>query len=129
MERMLEEARMKARRGRGEHSEFLEVVGRRVRSARAARRMSRRMLCEASGVSQRFIAHLEHGEGNISIVRLKAIADALGVTAAALIADAQQPAERPITPSAIADLYSHAGAREQKAVADLLTRRGSPVHA
>lgn len=128
MERMLEEARMKARRSRGDHSEFLEVVGRRVRTARAARRMSRRMLCEASGVSQRFIAHLEHGEGNISIVRLKAIADALGVPAAALIADAQ-PSERPITPSTIADLYSHAGAREQKAVADLLTRRGSPVHA
>lgn len=118
---------MKARRAHGEHAEFLEVVGHRVRSARAARRMSRRMLCEASGVSQRFIAHLEHGEGNISIVRLKAIADALGVTAAALIAEVS-PAERPVAPSAIADLYSHAGAREKEAVARLLIR-GTPVHA
>lgn len=129
MERMVEDARMKARRAHGEHAEFLEVVGRRVRSARAARRMSRRMLCEASGVSQRFIAHLEHGEGNISIVRLKAIADALGVPAAALIADVPAQAERTVSPAAIADLYHHAGAREKKAVADLLTRRGAPVHA
>ncbi len=87
------------------------------------------MLCEASGVSQRFIAHLEHGEGNISIVRLKAIADALGVPAAALIADVPTPAERTVSPAAIADLYNHAGLREKKAVAELLTRRRVLVHA
>ena len=122
MERMIEEARMDARSTRGDdHSGFLATVGRRVRTARAARRMSRRMLCEASGVSQRFIAHLEHGEGNISIVRLKAIADALGVSAAALIADGPVQAERAVAPATIADLYRHAGAREKKAVAELLT--------
>lgn len=129
MERMVEDARMKARRAQGDNAEFLETVGRRVRSARAARRMSRRMLCEASGVSQRFIAHLEHGEGNISIVRLKAIADALGVPVAALITDMPAPAERTVSPAAIADLYNHAGVREQRAVAELLTRRGNLVPA
>ncbi len=129
MEMMVEDARARSRRAHSDHADFLEIVGRRVRTARAARRMSRRMLCEASGVSQRFIAHLEHGEGNISIVRLKAIADALGVSVAALIADGPPAAERTVSAAAIADLYHHAGAREKQAVAELLTRRGVPVHA
>lgn len=57
---------------------FLLEVGDRVRAARARRSMSRRSLSEASGVSQRYLAQLEAGSGNISIVLLKRVADALG---------------------------------------------------
>jgi XRE family transcriptional regulator, aerobic/anaerobic benzoate catabolism transcriptional regulator len=57
---------------------FLLEIGERVRAARARRSMSRRSLSEASGVSQRYLAQLEAGSGNISIVLLKRVADALG---------------------------------------------------
>ena len=62
----------------GEGLAFLLEVGDRVRAARARRSMSRRLLSEASGVSQRYLAQLEAGSGNISIVLLKRVADALG---------------------------------------------------
>jgi XRE family transcriptional regulator, aerobic/anaerobic benzoate catabolism transcriptional regulator len=58
-------------------SAFLAAVGRRARAARAGANMSRRRLAEVSGVSQRYLAQLEAGDGNISIVLLKRIAEAL----------------------------------------------------
>lgn len=57
---------------------FLEMVGERVRSARLRKTISRKQLSKISGVSQRYIAQLESGEGNISILLLRRIADALG---------------------------------------------------
>lgn len=62
-------------------------VGDRVRAARATRRMSRRALSEASGVSPRYLAQLESGEGNISIALLLRVAMALDLRIEALVAD------------------------------------------
>ncbi|HZV21202.1 MAG TPA: helix-turn-helix domain-containing protein, partial [Hyphomicrobiales bacterium] len=56
---------------------LLLLVGRRVRSVRARMGLSRRVLAEKSGVSQRYLAQLESGQGNISIGLLQKIADAL----------------------------------------------------
>jgi len=56
---------------------YLAAVGARVRELRASRRLSRRALAEQAGLSQRFIAQLEAGYGNISVKRLKALVDAL----------------------------------------------------
>ena len=56
---------------------FLENVGSRVRALRTERGYSRKELSKRCGVSQRFIAQLEGGEGNISICRLKGIVDAM----------------------------------------------------
>jgi XRE family aerobic/anaerobic benzoate catabolism transcriptional regulator len=56
---------------------LLVSVGERVRNARARMGISRRMLAEKSGVSQRYLAQLETGHGNISIALLLRIADAL----------------------------------------------------
>ena len=56
---------------------FLASVGARVRAIRNERGFSRKELSRRCGVSQRFIAQLEGGEGNISIGRLKGIVDAL----------------------------------------------------
>ncbi len=56
---------------------LLILVGERVRSARARVGISRRELAEKSGVSQRYLAQLEAGQGNISIGLLLRIADAL----------------------------------------------------
>jgi XRE family aerobic/anaerobic benzoate catabolism transcriptional regulator len=56
---------------------LLVSVGERVRNARARMGISRRTLAEKSGVSQRYLAQLEVGQGNISIGLLLRIADAL----------------------------------------------------
>jgi len=55
---------------------FLEQLGQRVRQARQRLRMSRKDLARASGVSERYLAQLETGRGNISVLLLRAIADA-----------------------------------------------------
>lgn len=57
--------------------QFLAMVGDRVRSARARKGISRRVLSEISGVSPRYLAQLESGKGNISIALLLKIGDAL----------------------------------------------------
>lgn len=61
----------------GDIAEFVAMVGNRVRNARANKAMSRRVLSERSNVSQRYLAQLESGEGNISIALLHKIAIAL----------------------------------------------------
>ena len=55
-------------------SEFLKQLGIRVREMRALRGMSRRELARLSGLSERFVAQIEAGKGNVSIVRLLRIA-------------------------------------------------------
>jgi XRE family transcriptional regulator, aerobic/anaerobic benzoate catabolism transcriptional regulator len=76
-------------------SALLTRVGGRVRAEREHRGWSRRELSNQCGVSERFLAQLESGEGNISLVRFAQVATALGTTPAALLADAD-PAARPI---------------------------------
>src|SRR5262245_11144421 len=76
-------------------SEMLQRVGARVRAEREHRGWSRRELSEHCGVSERFLAQLEAGAGNISLVRFAEVAAALGTTPAALLAEAA-PAARPI---------------------------------
>lgn len=51
-------------------SEFLRQLGIRVREMRACRGMSRRELARLAGLSERFVAQIEAGKGNVSIVRL-----------------------------------------------------------
>lgn len=66
-------------------STLLNALGHAVRERRDAARLSRRALAARSGLSERFLAHVEQGSGNISVVRLDAIARALGTTAGALL--------------------------------------------
>src|SRR5215207_4589535 len=60
-------------------SGFAAAVGRLVRLARAKRGMTRRQLAHGSGASERYLAQIESGLGNPSVIILKAIADALDV--------------------------------------------------
>lgn len=55
-------------------SEFLAQLGSRVREMRALRGMSRRELARLAGLSERYVAQIEAGKGNVSIVRLLRIA-------------------------------------------------------
>jgi DNA-binding XRE family transcriptional regulator len=58
-------------------SEFLALLGDRVREMRVLREMSRRELARKSRVSERYIAQIEAGKGNVSIMLLLRIAHAI----------------------------------------------------
>lgn len=57
---------------------FLDALGQRVRHTRALRGMSRKVLAKVSGISERYLAQLESGKGNVSIVLLRRVATAMG---------------------------------------------------
>ncbi len=67
--------------------EFLALVGRRVRSRRTSVGMSRKRLAAGSGVSERYLAQLEAGQGNMSIALLRKVAVAMDIPLEALIRD------------------------------------------
>src|SRR5271168_3455475 len=74
---------------------YLRRVGERVRNARNRRGMARKDLARESGVSERYLAQLEAGQGNVSILLLRGIADALAVPLATLVQDGpDRPVER-----------------------------------
>jgi len=76
---------------------YLESVGATVRHHREQRGWSRRELAVHSGVSERFLAQLEAGDGNISLRRFADVARALGTQPSVLLAAVDAPAgHRPI---------------------------------
>jgi XRE family transcriptional regulator, aerobic/anaerobic benzoate catabolism transcriptional regulator len=66
---------------------FLSELGQRVRKIRALRGMSRKALAVASGISERYLAQLEAGDGNLSIMLLRRIAGATGAPIEDLVSD------------------------------------------
>jgi XRE family transcriptional regulator, aerobic/anaerobic benzoate catabolism transcriptional regulator len=66
-------------------SAFLARLGERVRDWRGERGVTRRALALASGVSERYLAQLESGHGNISVLLLRKLARAMGVPVAQLV--------------------------------------------
>src|SRR5262249_21753148 len=57
----------------------------RVRALRESQGLTQRNLAEKSGVSSRFLAQLEAGDGNISLERFDAVARALATSPSALL--------------------------------------------
>jgi XRE family transcriptional regulator, aerobic/anaerobic benzoate catabolism transcriptional regulator len=78
-------------------AEFLLFVGAKVREARSRRGMTRKMLAREADVSERHLAQLELGEGNVSIVLLRRITTALNIPIAEVFT-----AEKPNTVAEIA---------------------------
>jgi XRE family aerobic/anaerobic benzoate catabolism transcriptional regulator len=70
----------------------LAELGARVRAWRARRGMTRKQLAADSGLSERFLADVESGKGNVSINSLEAAARALNITILELLQDAPRPA-------------------------------------
>lgn len=66
---------------------LMQRVGARVRKARELKGIARRVLSEKSGVSPRYLAQLESGEGNISIGLLTRVAIALDMPMEWLISE------------------------------------------
>ena len=92
-------------------------VGERVRKARERKGIPRRVLSERSGVSPRYLALLEAGDGNISIALLQRIAEALDHRIEWLVGE-----DDPWTSDALrmADLFRSAPAEVRTRVMDLL---------
>ena len=70
---------------------YLRQLGDRVRLLRTQRGMSRKALAQHAEVSERYLAQLESGEGNCSIVLLRRIARALGVPVTQLVSEHTDP--------------------------------------
>ncbi|MEM9063244.1 MAG: shikimate kinase [Pseudomonadota bacterium] len=62
-----------------EISRLSRQIGAKIRSTRQARGEPRRVLSERSGVSQRYLAQIEAGEGNISVAMLVKLGVALEI--------------------------------------------------
>jgi XRE family aerobic/anaerobic benzoate catabolism transcriptional regulator len=84
-----------ARDGVGESGEaaYLRLLGDRIREARARRGMTRKILARDSKVSERYLAQLEAGQGNISIALLRQIAHAMGLPLGDLV---REEPDRPV---------------------------------
>ena len=109
---------------------FLEQLGQRVRTMRALRGMSRKVLAKVSGISERYIAQLESGKGNVSIVLLRRVSNAMGAHLEDLI-PATEPAPdwaiirdllRKATPAQIAQAKDVLAGGPFGAAADLVLR-------
>lgn len=74
-----------APRPEDEGTRLLHLLGERVRELRARRGMTRRILARDSGVSERYLAQLETGHGNVSVLLLMKIAQSLNVPLADLM--------------------------------------------
>lgn len=69
----------------------LRLLAERVRQARARRGMTRKMLARDSGVSERYLAEIETGKGNISVLVLRRLAKALNVSIDVLLSEGPEP--------------------------------------
>ncbi len=69
--------------------EFLALLGQRIRQHRTDKRMSRKKLAETSGVSERYLAQLEAGQGNMSIALLRKVTTAIELPLNVLLAETE----------------------------------------
>jgi XRE family aerobic/anaerobic benzoate catabolism transcriptional regulator len=82
-------------RGFSANGDFLAFLGKRVRELRSRRGMTRKQMSQEADVSERHLAQLESGEGNISVVLLQRIAAALHEPIANLFtSQTEEPAKR-----------------------------------
>lgn len=111
-EKMQNEARPRDAALQAENgADYLRRLGERVRNARARHGMTRRMLARDSAVSERYLAELESGRGNLSIALLRRVAAALGVPLENLVGESAPPLEyaliaeriRRLSPSELAE--------------------------
>jgi XRE family transcriptional regulator, aerobic/anaerobic benzoate catabolism transcriptional regulator len=84
--------RTKVRRADPQDTAYLRMLADKIREARAQRGMTRNALAADSGVSLRFLAQLESGQGNPSILVLRRIASAMGFPPDTLLSAEAPPA-------------------------------------
>ncbi|HUR79903.1 MAG TPA: helix-turn-helix transcriptional regulator [Thermoanaerobaculia bacterium] len=93
---------------------FLRAFGERIRGERARRGMSRKLLADHAGISERYLTQLESGKGNVSIVLLRHVAAALNLPLSRLVEDAPPSPELDLvrqflsrlSPAQLRDVYA-----------------------
>jgi XRE family aerobic/anaerobic benzoate catabolism transcriptional regulator len=75
----------RARRGQVSDEAFLGALGKKVREIREQQGLARKVLAETADVSERYLAQLEAGSGNASVILLRRVATALNVNVASLL--------------------------------------------
>src|SRR6202167_5371286 len=96
---------------------FLEQLGQRVRTMRALRGMSRKVLAKVSSISERYIAQLESGKGNVSIVLLRRVSNAMAAHLEDLIPSGEPAPDWPV----IRDLLRQATPNQIAQARDILS--------
>jgi len=99
---------------------YLRLVGERVRLMRLQMGMSRKALSQASGVSERYLAELERGSGNASLLVLRSIAEALGSRVHEITIDED---DRPIDKTLAIQHLENLGATQAAEARQLLVGR------
>ena len=97
---------------------FLAGLGRAIAAARKAKKLSRKALGRRGGVSVRYIAQVEAGAGNISVLLLRRLASVLEIPLAGLFAG--QSARQPVTGIALAGLRGAGKSTLGRSIADSL---------
>jgi XRE family transcriptional regulator, aerobic/anaerobic benzoate catabolism transcriptional regulator len=88
--------------------DFLLFLGKRVRQLRNLRGMTRKTVAREADVSERHLAQIESGEGNVSIVLLRRIATALNISLTELFApQVEAPNEKEMVQKLLERLPSH----------------------
>jgi XRE family aerobic/anaerobic benzoate catabolism transcriptional regulator len=77
-------------------TDLLDALGRRIRQRRLRESLTLRELASRAGLSSRFLMDVEAGRGNISVLRLAAIATALSLDLPDLLATPAAETPRPI---------------------------------
>jgi XRE family aerobic/anaerobic benzoate catabolism transcriptional regulator len=95
-----------------------------VRNLRALRGISRKTLAALSGLSERYIAQIETGGGNVSIILLRRIAAACGVPLDTLVREGPRDALNEL----VHDMLRSASADQLEQVRAMLSG-GPPAHA
>ncbi len=107
-------------------AQYLAALGERVRRVRLRRGMTRSMLSEHSGVSERYLAQLEGGRGNVSIRLLRRIARAMDVPVADLVHEGAEP---PVELRLITEQLGRLAPDELRAAHEVLSHRFTRKHA
>jgi XRE family aerobic/anaerobic benzoate catabolism transcriptional regulator len=103
---------------------FLTRLGERVRTMRSRRGMSRKALARHSKVSERYLAQLEAGRGNCSIVLLRRIASAMSVPVSELVDERPERSVENLLLGQLLDRLAPPELKEARAL--LLSRFGGP---
>jgi XRE family aerobic/anaerobic benzoate catabolism transcriptional regulator len=104
---------------------FLEQLGQRVRTMRALRGMSRKVLAKVSGISERYIAQLESGKGNVSIVLLRRVSNAMAAHLEDLIPATEPAPDWPV----LRDLLRKATPNQIAQAKEVLSGQGNGASA
>lgn len=102
-------------------ADFLAALGSQVRQARERRGMARKVLSQQSNVSERYLAQLEAGDGNASVLLLRNVARALGMSLTELLGQRDSSVEQRLIRRFVEQLPEH---RREEVVFRLLREFG-----